>query len=693
MDGVDDAAQTINVTMNENRSVKAVYIDPPASGPYTLTVQSAPGKGAKIYVSPDDNNGESDGETTFTRQYENGTKVSLTAVPTYNGRTFIKWIVNGVDNFSPTLGLTMDSDHTVTSVYGQSAGPGTYTLTVGSSPVSGASITVSPGDNNHEANGTTTFTRVYNDGVEVTLTAPAQYNGNNFLKWIVDGVDDANASIQLTMDTSHTATAVYEPPPPPETHVLTVRSSPENGVNITVSPSDNDGNNNGATTFTRTYNHDTEVTLTAPAQFNGNNFLKWIVDGVDNANGTITVTMDSSHTVTAVYEEVVPPGTYMLTVRSYPEDGASVAVSPADNDGKASGTTTFKRTYNDGTQVTLTAPEELNDRIFSKWIVDGNDNTDRTITLTMDENHVAEANYMDKPALNTYTLTVESTQGSGAPITVSPMDENGDSNGNTTFFRTYSEGTVVTLTAPLTHKEQTFEKWHLDGKDKSLSRTIEVTMDEAHKAKAFYTAPSRPGLTLNRYSINFGYVQGGTVPPSEVLRIILKDDDDDYDEEDDTEWEASTDVSWLNINPDSGEGTSETLVSIDPTGLAAGKYTGTIEVEAEDADNSPQKVEVVLNVYASDATQAPLGEFSTPVNGSDVYGSVPLTGWAVDDLGVSSVKIYRESGNGKTLHLIGEAKFVEGSRPDIEDLYPEYPNSHMAGWGYMLLTKFPAQHG
>jgi hypothetical protein len=685
VDGVDDSSQTVTLTMDKNHTAKAFYVDPPASGPYTLTVHSAPGTGARIYVSPDDNNGDGDGETTFTRQYDDGTVVTMTAIPVYNGRTFIKWIVNGVDNFNPTLQLTMDSDHTVTSVYGQPAGPGTNSLTVGSTPVSGASITVSPGDNNNEGNGTTPFTRVYNNDVTVTLTAPAQYNGNNFLKWTVDGVDNANASIHLTMDTSHTATAVYETPPPPETHVLTVRSLPESGVGITVSPSDNNGDSNGTTTFTRTYNHGTQVSLTAPAQFNGHNFLKWIVDGVDNASQTISVTMESSHTVTAVYEETAPPGTFMLTVRSYPDNGAVVAVSPADNDGKGNGTTTFKRTYNDGTNVTLTAPEELNNRIFSKWIIDGNDSDQRTVTVTMNQNRVAEANYIDKPPVNTYILTVNSSNQSGAAIAVSPVDQNGDSNGTTTFFRTYAEDTVVTLTAALTHNDKTFEKWHVDGVFKSFNRTIEVTMDEAHKARAFYIGSSKPSLALNRDNINFGHVQGGAAPPSESLGVVITNGNAD--------WTASSDAGWLSINPNSGNATTDTLVSLDPQGLAPGKYFATISVTAPDAEDSPQQLDIILNVYAPNAAQAPKGEFSTPVDGSDVYGSVPLTGWVVDDIGVQHVRIYRENGNKKNLVLIGEANFVEGARPDIEALYPEYPNCNMAGWGYMLLTNFLPQGG
>jgi parallel beta-helix repeat protein len=66
---------------------------------------------------------------------------------------------------------------------------------------------------------------------------------------------------------------------------------------------------------------------------------------------------------------------------------------------------------------------------------------------------------------------------------------------------------------------------------------------------------------------------------------------------------------------------------------------------------------------------APFGEFSTPIDGSTVRSSIPVTGWALDDKGAASVKIYREDGN--TLVYIGDAVFVEGARPDVEAAYPQ----------------------
>jgi hypothetical protein len=45
------------------------------------------------------------------------------------------------------------------------------------------------------------------------------------------------------------------------------------------------------------------------------------------------------------------------------------------------------------------------------------------------------------------------------------------------------------------------------------------------------------------------------------------------------------------------------------------------------------------------------------------------------------------------LVFIGNAVFVEGARPDVAGIYPDYPNHQRAGWGYSLLTNFFPNQG
>lgn len=194
--------------------------------------------------------------------------------------------------------------------------PTTYVLNLTSStPSSGALITVTPTDNNGQGSGSTAFTRTYNSGSVVGLTAAASAGGNNFQKWQKDGSDvTTNQVTSVTMDAAHTMTAVYVATPPPTTFTLTVNSSnPSSGATVSVSPLDQTGQGAGVTSFTRSYVSGTNVVLTAAATAGGNVFSKWQRDGSDvTTNLVTTTTMSAAHTNTAVYVSAPPPATNIL---------------------------------------------------------------------------------------------------------------------------------------------------------------------------------------------------------------------------------------------------------------------------------------------------------------------------------------------------------------------------------------------
>jgi hypothetical protein len=99
------------------------------------------------------------------------------------------------------------------------------------------------------------------------------------------------------------------------------------------------------------------------------------------------------------------------------------------------------------------------------------------------------------------------------------------------------------------------------------------------------------------------------------------------------------------------------------------------------------KVYNKLHIFSLAGSSAPpFGDFETPDTTDPISGSVAVTGWALDDVEVDNVKIYREQGGSPV--YIGDAVFVDGARPDIETAYPGYPLNSRAGWGYMLLTNF-----
>jgi pre-peptidase/List-Bact-rpt repeat protein len=246
------------------------------------------------------------------------------------------------------------------------------TLTVASSnPNSGVSISASLDLNGVSGSAPSPFTRSYSNFQSVSVTAPTTASGNIFLKWQKDGSDySSSTTIVFDMEADHTVTAVYRPL---NDYVLTVDApSAGNGVNVTVSPNDNNGAGDGTTQFTRTYKENMSVTLTAPVTApNGYVFQKWQQDNANfSLNTTAFVFMNTAHTLTAVY---LPPVASTMTVNtSNPSTGVSITISPNDNNGAGGGIAPFTRTFFQTNKVTLTAPATApNGNRFDRWLKDG----------------------------------------------------------------------------------------------------------------------------------------------------------------------------------------------------------------------------------------------------------------------------------------------------------------------------------
>lgn len=363
---------------------------------------------------------------------------------------------------------------------------------------------------------------------------------------------------------------------------------------------------------------------------------------------------------------------FNLIVQSSPDTGVPITVSPNDNYGQGNGNTEFFRTYDPDIVAVLTAPVSYNGKLFVKWLIDGKENSNRTIQITMDSNHTVKAVYQSV----TYTLTVKSSPSPGVDITVNPIDNSGNGDGNTDFSRIYDSGIMVTLTAPSSSGDNDFVRWTVDGNNYN-EKTIPITMDSNHTAVVYYAPP--PEISVNRTSLNFGYIIGSNNLPVESFTITNRGGGT-------LNWTASCEVKYVSLSPGSGANSGVVNVSIDPVGLIPGKFRGVIYVSDPLASNSPVDVEINLWVKKQSESSPPFGEFSTPLDNSTVRSSVPVTGWALGDTGIGGVKIYREEG--KNLVFIGDAVFVEGARPDVEAAYPDYPMNYKAGWGYMMLTNF-----
>jgi len=161
------------------------------------------------------------------------------------------------------------------------------------------------------------------------------------------------------------------------------------------------------------------------------------------------------------------------------------------------------------------------------------------------------------------------------------------------------------------------------------------------------------------------------------------------------DYTLSADMGWIDIQPISGssDGEWDTItIGVDASIVEAGTHSGTISVSSSNAINSPQSITVNFKIYDSEDVSPPFGSFDTPVDGTTgITGAIPVTGWVLDDIGVESVKIFRDPIAGENAIdpvYIGDAVFVKGARTDVEQIYPMYPQSDQAGWGYMMLTNF-----
>ncbi len=165
-------------------------------------------------------------------------------------------------------------------------------------------------------------------------------------------------------------------------------------------------------------------------------------------------------------------------------------------------------------------------------------------------------------------------------------------------------------------------------------------------------------------------------------------------------WTASASASWLQVSPTSGTGSGVFTVSIvNPGNVLAGvsDATATITIASTNAGNTAQ-VTVHLSLRPSGSFTVPFGQVDTPAqNAAGVQGAIGVTGWALDDVGVSKVEIYRnclgfdnpascQTVLGTSVVYIGDAAFLAGARPDVEGAFATTPISNRAGWGYLMLT-------
>jgi uncharacterized protein (TIGR03437 family) len=110
-------------------------------------------------------------------------------------------------------------------------------------------------------------------------------------------------------------------------------------------------------------------------------------------------------------------------------------------------------------------------------------------------------------------------------------------------------------------------------------------------------------LTVSQSGVRFQLTAGTGVPPPQSIFVSNSGTGS-------LAFTATSNKTWLSITPATGSSTAAASaainVAVDPTGLAADNYYGLVNINAPGATNSPQLVEVVLNVLDPGVNVPPL---------------------------------------------------------------------------------------
>jgi hypothetical protein len=222
-------------------------------------------------------------------------------------------------------------------------------------------VTVSVGGSTSPAAGV----HSYMNGTDVNVTATPD-SGWMLSHWMLDGSISGSANpVTVTMDGNHGLEAVFtETSPEANTYNLTITvigsgsTSPAAGIH--------------------SYMNGTDVNITATPE-PGYKFSYWMLDAnEDGSANPITVTMDSNHSLGAVFTKIPPQVTrYDLTI----------TVSGSGSTSPAAGV----HSYEEGTGVSVTATPESG-WVFINWMLDGSDaGGDNPVTVTMNGDQSLEA--------------------------------------------------------------------------------------------------------------------------------------------------------------------------------------------------------------------------------------------------------------------------------------------------------------
>jgi hypothetical protein len=212
-----------------------------------------------------------------------------------------------------------------------------------------------------------------------------------------------------------------------------------------------------------------------------------------------------------------------------------------------------------------------------------------------------------------------------------------------------------------------------------------------------------PRIALNRRRLDFGGNDNGRlVGDPQTVAVTISGTGASG-----VKWRVTSSDPSVVVSPSSGTGSGTFDVSIQSSTIYPYNLVGDYYVKVDESipgttSNSAQYTRVFFTMYPKTGTTAPIGAFDTPGEGSTgMQGSFAVTGWALDDIGIDRVEIWRDLVAGEPAShayttdpahpaygkvFIAAPFFVNGSRPDVEAMFPTSPLSYRSGWGYLLLS-------
>ena len=387
------------------------------------------------------------------------------------------------------------------------------------------------------------------------------------------------------------------------------------------------------------------LTFTAANATNPDNFpltYNWLfTGGMPNAVGqSVTVPMTVAGTITSTLQVLNSVG--MLATGTPPTRAVTVTatlptltVSPANvtftaqAGGAVPGAQSLLVTSS-GAQVNLSATASTNSGGNWLTVAPASSATPSTLTITVNQAGLAAGTYSgtvtitsngvsNSPRTVTVTLTV--TTAALPALTVAPTSltftaQAGGTAPAAQSLSVTSSGAQVNLSA--TASTASGGNWlSVAPASSTTPSTLSVSVNPAGLAAGTYsgtviitgaasnsprtvavtltvTAAALPTLTVAPASLTFAAQAGGTAPAAQSLSVTSSGAQVNLSAT------AST-VSggnWLSVAPASSTTPSTLSVSVNPAGLVAGTYSGTVTIASGGASNSPRTVAVTLTVTA-----------------------------------------------------------------------------------------------